>query len=82
VEAPPPENPGQGITTFFEGLPFDQYSKLQRLLTASRLYDGSASKIDDYAPSTVKHDGVDDRSFNSLVNILQQVFPVGFPTRT
>ena len=81
VEAVPYENPGQGITNFFGGLPYDQYVKLQGLLTASRIYNGSASVVDSYVPTAIRHDGLDDRSFNSLVDILQQVFPVGFPTR-
>jgi hypothetical protein len=36
----PPENPGQGLTTFLEHFSYDEYVKIQGLLTSSNLQQG------------------------------------------
>jgi len=94
VMQPPPVNPDGGLRSFLEGLSFDEYSKIQRLLTIM-----SVDNIDRQllpvkplhcfsdAPSLVPPEQRTDTSsfynrdlYNKMVVILQKLFPTDFPT--
>jgi len=92
----PPENPAGGIKSFLDGLPFDEYSKIQKLLTTLRVDAfGRPSSWSKASTPNPRPDGsslispehrADFSSFtstflyNQLVKILQQLFPVDYPT--
>jgi len=95
VMQPPPENPSGGLVSFLEGLPFDEYSKIQDLLTmfAANPLEAPAGagkplrpepNPPSLLPPEVQSDGVafrDTDMYNRFVIILQRLFPTDFPTR-
>lgn len=91
VMQPPPVNPDNGLKSFLDGIPFAQYSKIQKLLTvfASDDFDRAAAAVqsNETAPMSLnppsrQTDGfyVDNGFYNRLVYVLQELFPVDFPT--
>jgi hypothetical protein len=95
VMPPPPVNPAQGFRSFLEGFAFDEYSKIQRLLTTfnvpsvdrpTRPYRPTRSQ--EVPPSLIPPEHKTDSDalyetevYNKLVEVLQQLFPTDFPTR-
>jgi hypothetical protein len=86
LRVPSPVNPGKGLRSF---LPFDVYSKIQRLLTTSNLneerpvtYKASIPVLPSVplVPPVQRVDGNAEEPYNRLVGILQQLFPTDFPT--
>lgn len=86
---PPPVNPGHGLRSFLDNFPFDVYSKIQRLLTASNLTQDQPSRSykasnpvtspTPLIPPEQRTDGHQE-PYNRLVGVLQQLFPTDFPT--
>jgi len=87
----PPENPGDGFTSFLSFFTWDEYTLIQRLLTMSNV--GRETKGLSYKPSNPVPDPVyvnpparrTDQSgmsdvYNRLVDMLHQLFPKDFPT--
>jgi hypothetical protein len=91
----PPENPAGGLTSFLEGFAFDEYAKIQRLLTTTSVNStdslsppgvplSQATDGVDLIPQKFQTDFSDFRQatmYNSMVALLQQLFPTDFPTR-
>ena len=91
----PPVNPAGGLRSFLDEMPFDEYAKLQRLLTMMELtnvdqphpawrpsnpFPNPTSLI----PPTQQRDSTsftDTTVYNRLVAVLQQLFPTDYPTR-
>jgi len=95
VMQPPPENPAGGLTSFLAGFPFDEYSKIQKLLTTTKINSleaplGSGVPLHPKAadgwellPPQQQTDMSDFRMasmYNQLVPLLQKLFPTDFPT--
>jgi len=92
---PPPVKPDDGLQSFLEGFPFDEYSKLQQLLTTFDLTNISQQpsppwrpfrpvvEPTDWLPPERRTDSTTLSSvvYNRLVALLQQLFPTDFPTR-
>jgi hypothetical protein len=91
---PPPVNPAGGLQSFLEGFQFDEYSKIQKLLTTINL-GGVDHPSPAWRPSTPFPDPpslippqqrtdsfsyTDTVLYNRLVQVLQQLFPTDFPT--
>lgn len=91
----PPENPAGGLKSFLDGLPFPEYSKIQKLLTVLAFKDfekpsswaRTSVYTDQNATSLIPQEQRKDFSelpsnalYNKLVHVLQQLFPVDFPT--
>jgi len=90
----PPVNPAGGLQSFLEGFPFDEYSKIQRLLTTlsvnnidKQTLPSKASYPLPDASSLIPPEHRKDSSsfsdaalYNQLVVVLQQLFPTDFPT--
>ena len=87
---PPPENPAGGLKSFLE-FPFDEYSKIQKLLTtialtrADRPRSGSFNSYPEpvcFEPPQQRTDFsyTDTQLYNKLVHVLQELFPTDFPT--
>lgn len=91
----PPVNPAGGLRSFLEGFAYDEYSKIQRLLTTISIDSvdriGPASQPSTPLPDPTSmlppEQRTDSTSFhetslyNRLVVVLQQLFPTDFPTR-
>jgi len=91
---PPPVSPAGGLQSFLEGFPFDEYSKIQKLLTTINLSSvgqpSPASKPSTPLPDppslippqqrTDSFSYTDTVLYNRLVQVLQQLFPTDFPT--
>ena len=90
LRVPSPVNPGQGLRSYLEHLPFDVYSKIQRLLTTSNLTQDrpaslkASNPVPPPVPLSPPRQRVDGYAaaepYNRLVGILQQLFPTDFPT--
>jgi len=91
---PPPVNPAGGLQSFLEGFQFDEYSKIQKLLTTINL-GGVDHPSPAWRPSTPFPDPpslippqqrtdsfsyTDTVLYNRLVQVLQQLVPTDFPT--
>jgi len=95
VMPPPPESPTGAMTSFLDGLPFDEYSKIQKLLsiTSVNTLDPPspparqtipAGSPSDVLPPIRRQNSLNFREdflFNNLVQLLQQLFPVDYPTK-
>jgi hypothetical protein len=93
VRQPPPVSPANGLTSFLENLPFDQYSKIQNLLTTTSIDHlgalGLGASLDppeevyEVNPPERRMDATDSSStalYNRVVALLEQLFPEDFPT--
>lgn len=91
LRQPSPVNPGPGLRSFLENFPFDQYSKIQKLLTVSNLTSDrptpnylASNPVQppiSLTPPEQRADGYDSlEPYNHLVGILQQLFPTDYPT--
>jgi hypothetical protein len=92
VMQPPPEKPSAGLRSFLDRLRYDEYQKIQGLLTM--LSAGESPSLP-FKPSrgipdashlipSEKREGTltqEDMFFNRLVLVLQELFPVDYPTR-
>lgn len=90
----PPENPAGGLRSFLDGLPFDVYSKIQRLLTTLAIYDFDRQMPAFLASSPIAEPSslippeqrrdfssfTDDTLYNKLVFVLRSLFPRDYPT--
>jgi len=90
----PPENPAGGLRSFLACFPFDEYSKLQKLLSMLSLDDLDKSKPVYKDSDPTPSDGIewlppqqrtdsassDAALYNQLVKVLQQLFPIDYPT--
>jgi len=85
----PPESPDDGLTSFMEGLPYDEYRKVQELMTTLSLGTYRQDVLQEFEenppalyPLEKDFDGpVYHRDiFFRLVYVLQRLFPTDFPT--
>jgi len=90
----PPENPAGGIQSFLGYFSFDEYSKIQQLLTTLKFRDfgglspsfKALNPVPDGTPLEPPEQRVNSSDdpkadlYNQLVKVLQQLFPVDFPT--
>ncbi len=93
VMPPPPVNPAGGLQSFLEGFPFDEYSKLQKLLTTATINRldtiGLGVALDpmpdvyELNPPERRVDATNSPQttlYNQVVALLEQLFPEDFPT--
>ena len=90
----PPENPAGGLKSFLDGMPFEVYSKIQKLLTTLSINDfdkpmpafkASRPILDpsSWIPQERRPDYSSYSSailYNKLVELLQELFPRDYPT--
>jgi len=94
VMYPPPVNPAGGLQSFLEGFPFDEYRKIQQLLTTlsidnidrQALPSKALNPISDPSSLTPPEQSSDlsfndKQLYNQLVLVLQKLFPTDFPTK-
>lgn len=86
---PPPVSPDDGLTSFLEGVPYDEYVKIQELMTTLSLGAYKQDVLRDFEenppslyPLEKDFDGpVYHRDiFFRLVYVLRRLFPTDFPT--
>ena len=89
----PPESPDGGLQSFLQHLPYSEYVKIQELLTMLSMDDWDPKAIQakpsknlpyptSVQPARQRADGffTDTVFYNRLVAVLEQLFPVDYPT--
>lgn len=89
----PPESPDEGMQSFLQHLPYQEYVKIQKLLTMLSMDDWDQKAIPSkpsqkipypppLQPARQRADGIftDTVFYNRLVKVLEQLFPVDYPT--
>jgi hypothetical protein len=90
---PPPENPGGGLRSFLDKLPFHEYQQIQRLLSTLSVDSLDRLRVEsrpsrpavyptDLYPTDQRRDAIlkDGYLYEGLVLLLQALFPDDYPT--
>jgi hypothetical protein len=88
----PPDNPGKGLRSFLSQLPYYEYEQIQKLLTMLELDEVDKPRVQSrpsrplpypthlYPTGQRQDAGLNAGFYNQIVLVLQQLFPVDYPT--